>query len=149
MTDLYTGKDLLIKKYGLNLKNDGYWYIKKENAHEQLVFKDSFFQKSDLIIILFRIYKLCFAKVSYFRRNIHKYEVYKYHYKDGFTQTDLWDADFFKHKKSGYIIDFRFLQTITDINIFLQLVAELELIEDEKYRDMSIFSRLESLSQQT
>jgi hypothetical protein len=35
---------------------------------------------------------------------------------------------------------------MTDINTFMQLVAEMELTEDEKDRDMSIFSRLESLS---
>lgn len=124
--DLYNGKDQLIKKFGLKLNSDNYWYLEKENSHLQIVFKDSFFQKNDLIIILFRIYKLCFAKVNYFRQNINKYEAYKYHYKNGFIKTDLWDADFFRHKKSGYIIDFRYLQTITDINIFLEFVAKLE-----------------------
>jgi hypothetical protein len=141
MMDLYTGKGHLIKKYGLFLDN-GYWYIDKENSYRQLVFKDSFFQKSDLVIILFRIYKLCFAKVNYFRRNIQKYEAYKYHYKEGFIKSELWDADFFRHKKSGYIIDLRFLQTITDITLFLELVTELELMEDELERDIQIVSRL-------
>lgn len=70
MIDLYAGKNLLIKKYGLFLNRDGYRYIDKENLHRQLVFKDLVFQKNDLVIILFRIYKLCFAKVNYFRRNI-------------------------------------------------------------------------------
>lgn len=139
---LYIGKDQLIKKYGLFLRSDGYWYIDKENSYEQKVFKNSFFQKSDLIIILFRIYKLCFAKVSYFRKNIVKYQPCKYHYKKGFVDTELWDADFLKHKKSGYIIDFRFLQSITDIKIFLNLVGELELMEDEADRDKYILSRL-------
>lgn len=135
MTDLYTGKEKLVKKYALTLKSDRYWYANKENSHEQLVFKDSFLQKNDLIIILFRIYKLCFAKVNYFRRNISKYEACKYHYKTGFVETELWDAEFFRHKKSGYIIDFRFLQGITDIKVFLDLVAELESFEDDADKD--------------
>jgi len=139
---LYSGKDALANKYGLLLKSDGYWYIDKENSYEQKMFKDSFFQKSDLIIILFRIYKLCFAKVNYFRRNISKYQAYKYNYKIGFVDTELWDADFLKHKKSGYIIDFRFLQSLTDIQVFLNFILELEMMEDEKERDNIILLRI-------
>lgn len=146
MSNLYAHKDKLITKYGLFLKSDRYWYVNKENSYEQKMFKDSFFQKSDLIIILFRIYKLCFGKVSYFRRNIDKYQACKYHYVDGFIDTELWDAEFFRHKKSGYILDFRFLQSITDINIFRSLVAKLELMEDEPDRDKIILSRLGSIN---
>lgn len=140
--DLYNGKDKLIAKYGLKLNDDGYWFNEKENAHLQIYFKNTFFQNNDLIIILFRIYKLCFGKVSYFRRNHHKYEAYKYHYKDGFVKTELWDAEFFKHIRSDLFIDLRQLQTITDIQVFLQLVAELEMYEEEENRDNSIFERL-------
>lgn len=143
MIDLYNGKEQLIKKYGLVLKEDSYWYSQKENSHEQIMFKDSFLQKGDIIIILFRIYKLCFAKVNYFRKNIDKYEPYKYHYKKGFIITELWDADFFKHKKTGHILDFRFLQSITKIKDFLQLVVELELTEDKENRDNTVILRLE------
>jgi len=143
--NLYQGKELLITKYGLMLKPDGYWYINKENSYEQKMFKDSFLQRNDLIIILFRIYKLCFAKVRYFRRNIIKYEAYRYHYREGFLKTELWDAEFFRHKKSGYIIDLRFLQGITDIRKFLEFVAELEMIENESDRDNELFIKLEHI----
>lgn len=142
MTELYIGKEQLIAKYGLKLNIDNYWYVDKENSHEQIMFKNSFFQKNDLIIILFRIYKLCFAKVNYFRRNIRKYESYKYHYQKGFIKAELWDAEFFRHIKSGYYIDFRFLQSITDIEVFIFLMAELEMLEDEECRDQILLNRL-------
>ncbi|MBK5722982.1 hypothetical protein JGH11_19110, partial [Dysgonomonas sp. Marseille-P4677] len=93
-------------------------------------------------IIIFRIYKLCFAKVDYFRHNIQKYEPYKYHYKDGFIETELWDIEFFRHKKSGYYIDLRFLQSITDIEVFIKLVAELELLEEKPDQDQLVLNRL-------
>lgn len=140
--DLYGGKEKLILKYGLKLNEKKYWYNEKENAHLQVLFKDTFLQNNDLIIILFRIYKLCFAKVNYFRKNNRKYEPYKYHYKQGFIQTELWDAEFFKHIKSGFYIDFRQMQSITDIQDFLILVAELEMYEEDQDRDASIFDRI-------
>ena len=118
-------KDLLLKKYGL-LHENGAWYSDKENSHKHLIVKDSFLQKTDTIGLLFRINKLCTAKVKYFRQNIDKYESYKYDYKNDFVTVPLWDADFLKHKASGFILDFRFLQTITVYKDFVVLCKELE-----------------------
>jgi hypothetical protein len=144
--DLLADKAKLINKYDLELKQDGYWYVDKENAYPQRLFKDRFFQRNDLIIILFRIYKLCFAKVNYFRRNIGKYDACYYHYQQGFITTELWNADFFKHKKTGLIIDFRYLQSIKDIELFLALVYELEMTEEEAHRDQQFLSRFSALN---
>lgn len=105
-------KYLLIEKYRLKHENNA-WYSERENSHKHLIFKDSFFEKSDIIGLLFRINKLCMAKVKYFRANIDKYEPMKYHYKKGFYAVPLWDAEFLKHRDSGYILDFRYLQSIT------------------------------------
>jgi hypothetical protein len=69
------------------------------------------------------------AKVKYFRQNIDKYEPYKYDYKTGFAIVPLWNADFLKHKASGFILDFRFLQTITVYEDFVALYNELESYE--------------------
>ena len=66
-------KQLLIEKYGLIHENNA-WYSEKENAHKHLIFKDAFFERADIIGLLFRINKLCIAKVNYFRRNIDRYE---------------------------------------------------------------------------
>ena len=120
-----TDKDYLLKKYELSHEN-GAWYSNKENSHKHLIVKDAFLHKTDVIGLLFRINKLCMAKVKYFRQNIDKYEPCKYDYKNGFVVVPLWDADFLKHKASGYILDFRFLQTITVYEEFVELCIELE-----------------------
>lgn len=127
MTD---DKYLLTEKYRLKHENNA-WYSERENSHKHLIFKDSFFEKSDIIGLLFRINKLCMAKVKYFRANIDKYEPLKYHYKDGFVEVPLWDAEFLKHRASGYILDFRYLHTITVYEDFVSLCNELETFENE------------------
>ena len=123
-----TDKEKLINKYALIHENNA-WYSHKDNSHKHLIFKDTFYEKSDIIGLLFRINKLCIAKVMYFRKNIFKYEPCKYHYKNGFTVTELWDADFLKHKASGFILDFRYLQSITIYEDFVSLYKELEEYE--------------------
>ena len=121
-------KELLIRKYGLKHENNA-WYSEKENSHKHLIFKDSFVERTDLIGLLFRINKLCMAKVKYFRGNIEKFEPLKYDYKLGFVSAELWDADFLRHKASGFILDFRYLQTITVYDDFVALCKELEEYE--------------------
>ena len=121
-------KENVIQKFGL-IYEDGAWYSCKENAHKHLIVKDSFYQRTDTIGLLFRINKLCMAKVKYFRQNIDKYEPLKYHYKNGFIIVPLWDADFLRHKASGFILDFNYLQTITVYEDFVALYRELESYE--------------------
>ncbi len=121
-------KQLLVEKYGLKHEMNA-WYSEKENSHKHLIFKDAFFERSDVIGLLFRINKLCMAKVKYFRKNIEQYEPLKYDYKKGFFVVPLWDADFLKHRGSGFILDFRYLQTITVYRDFLDLCKELESFE--------------------
>lgn len=121
-------KYLLVEKYRLKHENNA-WYSERENSHKHLIFKDSFFERTDIIGLLFRINKLCMAKVKYFRANIDKYEPLRYHYKNGFFAVPLWDADFLRHSASGYILDFRYLQTITVYDDFLALCKELESFE--------------------
>ena len=121
-------KELILQKYGLVHEN-GAWYSDKENSHKHLIVKDVFLQRTDTIGLLFRINKLCIAKVKYFRLNIDKFEPCKYHYSDGFITVPLWDADFLRHKASGFILDFRFLQSITVYEEFVALCVELESYE--------------------
>ncbi|MGB4091395.1 MAG: hypothetical protein WBK46_05575 [Ruminococcus flavefaciens] len=124
-------KYLLIEKYRLKHENNA-WYSEKENSHKHLIFKDSFVERTDVIGLLFRINKLCMAKVKYFRANIDKFEPMKYHYKDGFITVPLWDADFLRHRSSGFILDFRYLQTITVYDDFMALCRELESYENNR-----------------
>jgi len=121
-------KEKFVKKHGLVYENLA-WFSNRENSHKHLIFKDIFYNRSDIIELLFRLNKLCIGKVKYFRENIEKYEPCKYHYRDGFITVPLWDADFLKHKASGYVLDFNFLQTITVYEDFVSLYKELEEYE--------------------
>ena len=121
-------KERIIEKYGLVYEN-GAWYSVKENSHKHLIVKEIFLQRKDTLGLLFRINKLCIAKLTYFRKNIDKFEPCKYHYRDGFISVPLWDADFLKHKASGFILDFNYLQTITVNEDFIALCRELESYE--------------------
>lgn len=130
---MYTeDKQRLIEKYQLKHENNA-WYSERENAHKHLIFKDAFFERTDILGLLFRINKLCMAKVNYFRKNIEKFEPLTYHYRDGFILVPLWDADFLRHTASGYIFDFRYLQTITVYEDFAALCRELESFEEEQH----------------
>ena len=130
MEHMKEDKMLLVEKYNLKHENNA-WYSEKENSHKHLIFKDAFFERADLISLLFRINKLCIAKVNYFRRNIEKYEPLKYDYRKGFLTVPLWDDEFLKHKDSGLILDFRYLQSITIYDDFVSLCKELENFETE------------------
>ncbi len=121
-------KQCLVEKYKLKHENNA-CYSERENSHKHLIFKDAYFERTDVLGLLFRINKLCIAKVKYFRANIEKYEPLKYHYKDGFVSVPLWDADFLRHRASGLILDFRYLQTITVYEDFVALCSELESYE--------------------
>jgi len=121
-----TDKEKLVAKFGLILEN-GKWYSKKENAHPHLIFTDKYFQKTDLLGLVCRINKLCFAKVKYFRQNIDRFEPLKYDMENGFIKTGLWDVNFFRHKASGLIIDLRYLQTITVYEDFVKLCEKLDI----------------------
>lgn len=125
MENIKDDKQLLVEKYHLKHENNA-WYSERENSHKHLIFKDVFFERADIIGLLFRINKLCIAKVKYFRQNIEKFDPLKYDYRKGFVSVPLWDADFLKHRASGWILDFRYLQTITVYDDFVRLCKEME-----------------------
>ena len=118
----------IITKYGL-IDEDGLLYSCKENSYKQLVLKSGFVENSDILGILFRINKISYDKLEYFRDNIDKFEPYKYDYKEKFIKTELWDAEFFKHKASELYIDLRFLQSIDDHEEFIKFCNDLESYE--------------------
>lgn len=122
-------KVMLIEKFGLVAAPDLKWISIKENAHSQVFFTHSFAQRSDIIGMVFRINRLCFAKLKYFRSNINKYQAMIHAPDSGFEETPLWNVDFLKHTPSGRVIDLRFLQRITKIEDFVEFVNELEKLE--------------------
>lgn len=119
----------LINRHGLICNSNLRWISKKENSHEQIFFTHAFAVKSDILGLVFRINKLCFAKIKYFRSHIDNFEPFIYKPETGFEKTDLWDSDFLKHKASGLIIDYRFLQRITKIEDFRNFCKHLESFE--------------------
>lgn len=127
--DLSPEKVKLIEKLDLESTPDLCWVSRKENSHEQIVFKHNFLKKNDIIRVVFRANKLCFAKVNYFSRNSEKFEPHVYDFRNGFEKTDWWNTEFLMHKASGYQIDLRFLQTITEIEKFHELCEYLESLE--------------------
>jgi hypothetical protein len=120
-----TDKEQFIRKHGLIHENNA-WYSHGENSHKHLIFRDGFFAKADIIGLVFRFNKLCAGKEKYFRGNIEKYGPCKYHYREGFITVPLWDADFLRHKASGFILDFDYLRGITAHEDFVALCMELE-----------------------
>lgn len=106
--------------------------IQRRKMHISILFLKMPFLRTDIIGLLFRINKLCMAKVKYFRTNIAQYDPLKYDYKKGFVDVPLWDADFLRHRSSGWILDFRYLQTITVYDDFIALCRELEAFENTK-----------------
>lgn len=121
-------KYLLIEKHHLIHENNA-WYSERENSHKHLIFKDVYFERHDVLSLLFRINKLCIGKLKYFRANLSKFESVKYDYREGFVTVPLWDAEFFRHRASGFILDFRYLQSITVYADFEALCRELEALE--------------------
>lgn len=76
--NLNTEKIKLLERYGLISCNDLKWISKKENSHEQVYFTHAFLTKTDILGLIFRINKLCFAKIKYFRAHINNFEPYLY-----------------------------------------------------------------------
>ena len=52
MEHMKEDKMLLVEKYNLKHENNA-WYSEKENSHKHLIFKDAFFERADLIGLLF------------------------------------------------------------------------------------------------
>lgn len=126
ISELSTEKLNFIKKYDLKLYKNMCWYSNKNNSIARTYFKHSFLVNNGMLEILFRKYQLCFAKIKFFRLNLESYSFYRYDPFQNFIQTELWDAEFFKHNKSGRYIDLRFLSQITELHIFEQLIQSLE-----------------------
>lgn len=121
-------KEKIIAKYGLLKEGDG-WYQTAENSHKALIMKDDFLRYNDILGIIFRINKLCSAKVKYFRQNIDKFQPCKHHFQNGFVNTELWDSEFLLHKASGFMVDYRYLQAIHRYTDFLEFCRVLEEYE--------------------
>ena len=106
--ELSDEKIKFIEKYSLEINSKRQWITRKNNTPERLYFSHKFILRNNILEIVFRKYQLCFAKLKYFRANIEKYDFYKHTLKEGFVRTELWDVEFFYHRKSEKIIDLRY-----------------------------------------
>ena len=119
-------KQRLIAKYNLKLNDRNIWYIKNENGFVRPVMKHVFVERRDILALVFRMYELCAAKVTYFRSNLEFFEPYVHDTYFGFQKTQLWNAEFLLHLPSNRLIDLRSLQMIRNIDVFKEWCAKIE-----------------------
>ena len=124
--ELSEDKLKFIDKYRLQLNSRRRWVCKKNQTPERVYFSHKFAIDNGILEFLFRKYQFCFAKLKYFRKNLDKFSFCKYHPERGFYKTELWDAEFFCHKQSGKMIDFRYLQQIRQVEVFQGFIEWLE-----------------------
>ncbi len=126
LSTLSADKQLLIRKHSLILTDKMLWITIKENSFPRKICRHQFMLKIDLIGLLFRINEICFAKLNYFRANLSYFEPYIFDFKKGFRKTELWDAEFFKHIPSGFMIDFRYFNKVKEISEFREFCMYIE-----------------------
>ena len=119
----------LIKKYSLTLNDDLIWEFHHDKYHTIKYFTNKFAIKHSTLALLFNIHRLCYAKIKYFEKIFDKFNPYKYDYKVGFHECELFDMEFILHKPSNIIIDLRNLQSIKDIDEFKRFCNYLETFE--------------------
>ena len=116
-----------IDKYRLQLNSRRRWVCKKNQTPERVYFSHKFAMDNGILEFLFRKYQFCFAKLKYFRKNLDKFSFCKYH----------------RHKQSGTMIDFRYLQQIRQVEVFQGFIKWLEeLPEVEEKWGNSLVDRL-------
>lgn len=126
LDSLHADKQLFIRKHSLMLTDKMFWITIKENSFPRKICRHQFMVKSDIPGLLFRINEICFAKLNYFRANLSSFEPYIFDFEKGFLKTELWDAEFFKHIQSGFMIDLRFLNKIKEIEEFRKFCLYIE-----------------------
>lgn len=119
----------LLKKYNLQLNDDLYWESNHKKYPKVKYFSNKFAKNHSTLALLFYIHKLCYAKIKYFEKNFNKYIPYKYDYKKGFIECELFDMEFILHIPSNVIIDIRNLQEIKNIDEFHDFCRYLESYE--------------------
>ncbi|GAA0787747.1 hypothetical protein [Hathewaya limosa] len=124
----------ILDKYGLHPNERIYWEKVQEKYPTQEYFSHKFAVKSSVLGMIFHIYRLCFAKTKYFENNWDKFIPCVYTLREGFIETELYNMEFIKHKKTGLIIDLRELSKIHWIQDFKDLCLYIENKEKELER---------------
>jgi hypothetical protein len=116
----------IIDKYKIKLNSNLYWENEEPKYPKQEYFSHKFAVKSSPLGMVFHIFRLCFAKTKYFENNWNKFVPIVYDWQAGFIESDLYNMEFIKHKKSGIIIDLRTLAKINRIKDFQRFCDYLE-----------------------
>lgn len=135
LRDLPDERVRLIEKYRLVpklVRNRVYWVREFQGKPDHPYVTHRAMQKCHIIELVFSIYDLCVAKMTYFKKNIHHYEPCRASWRIGdFERCELWDMEFLVQRGTGIAIDLRRLSAINDINVFREMCAWLEQKADE------------------
>lgn len=127
--ELSPEKVRFLEKYDLHSTANHRWVSTRNSTPPRIYYRHQFLLRNDIMEIVLRKYQFCFAKIKYFRTNIQKYEACKHDPRLGFVDTEMWDAEFLRHRDSRKLIDLRHLQRISDVADFLTIVDWLERVE--------------------
>ncbi|MCP4130556.1 MAG: hypothetical protein GY754_06200 [bacterium] len=125
-------KTVIIEKFGLRCNAGLDWEKYHTDYPTQVWFSHKFAKRNSPLRIIFRIYRLCFAKVKYFDANWDKYTPCMHDWQQGFKETDISNMEFMRHDPSGIVLDMRTFEKITDINDFRAMCAYLESLETKE-----------------
>ena len=133
--ELSAEKRLFIAKYRLvlkQIKNKPYWVREFQNRPDHPYASHRALRNCHMIELVFSVYDLCVAKMTYFKNNIENYIPSKMDYRDGrLLPCSLWDMEFLVQKQTGIPIDLRNLAEIRDIEVFRALCRWLEEQQQE------------------
>lgn len=118
-----------LEKYDLHSTASHRWVSTRNSTPPRIYYRHQFLLRNEIMEIVLRKYQFCFAKIKYFRANIQKYDACKHDPRSGFVDTEMWDAEFLRHRDSRKLIDLRYLQRISDVADFLEIVNWLEQVE--------------------
>lgn len=128
--ELNDDKARLAEKYRLVPKTIGnklFWVREFKNRPDHPYATHRAFLNCSVLELVFSIYDLCVAKMTYFTRNIDDYDSCKFNYRSQeFESCPLWDMEFLVQKETGIPIDLRNLAAINDIAVFREMCQWME-----------------------
>lgn len=128
--ELSSEKIKLIRKYKLVSKQIGkkiFWVKEFRNRPDHPYATHRAFKRCHIIELVFSIYDLCVAKMTYFRKHLANYTPCKLNYRtQAMEPCELWDMEFLVQKRTHISIDLRNLASISEIEVFHAMCQWLE-----------------------
>lgn len=139
--ELSEDKLRLLDKYCLvakKINNRVYWVRQFANKPDHPYLTHRAMKNCHIIELVFSLYDLCVAKMTYFKKHQHLYKPCKVSYRSGtLVSCDVWDMEFLMQRKTGIVIDLRNLAAISEIAVFREMCSWLEQQQEwrQPYRD--------------